>query len=128
MPAELAGWMAVVAGFAAYAMLMRWLDPIRKVAVSNAISPVVQVRPFEEGVEFQKVMAVSLAQLKCAPDPSSSRGDAELQIDAAKYALGRIVADLAKIGIPIVAPTFEPLRQLVREPAPVPAQRQPLAA
>ena len=56
------------------------------------------------------------------------QADAAMQIDAAEHAFNRMLAECAKVTSLVVAPTFEPLRQLVREPAAVPAQRQPLAA
>ncbi len=127
IPADLAGWTAVVAGLAVYAAVLVKLDPARAAPV--VIDLPVRIERFEPNVEFQKIMDVSLRELVRTPDLLSLHAEAALQIDAAKYTLDRIFADLAKIGMPITAPTVEPLLQLVRQPVAVPAQqRQPLAA
>lgn len=126
IPAEIAGWMAVVAGFAAFALLLR-LDLARKDR-RDVIMPSLPASELEPGRDWQKIMDVSLVELVRAPDLRSMQADAAMQIDAAEHAFNRMLAECAKVTSLVVAPTFEPLRQLVREPAAVPAQRQPLAA
>jgi len=128
IPADVAGWLAIVAGLAAYAVLLRWLDPTRKVVVPNVIAAAPPVRRFETGFEFQKVMDVSLAELVRAPDLGSIQARAAAQIDAAEHAFNRLLAECAQVSTPLVTPTFEPLRQLAREPEAAPVQQQPLAA
>ena len=127
IPAEIAGWMAVIAGLAAFALLLRRLDPTQRDILNLIVAPP-PVHPFEAGVEFQKAVAGSLAELDRAPQLRSIQADAARQVDAAEHAFNRLLAECAKVTSLVVAPTFEPLRQLVREPAPVPAQPQPLAA
>ena len=126
IPAEIAGWMAVVAGFAAFALLLRW-DQARKQPreLTIASPPASELEP---GGDWRKIMDVSLVELVRAPDLQVMHADAARQIDAAEHAFNRLLAECAKVTSLVVAPTFEPLRQLAREPAPVPAQRQPLAA
>jgi hypothetical protein len=126
IPAEIAGWMAVVAGFAAFALLLR-LDQARKDR-RDVVMPSPAASELEPGRDWQKIMDVSLVELVRAPDLRSMQADAAMQIDAAEHAFNRMLAECAKVTSLVVAPTFEPLRQLVREPAAVPAQRQPLAA
>jgi hypothetical protein len=126
MPAELAGWMAVVAGFAAFALLLR-LDQARKER-RDVVIPRPPASALEPGRDWQKIMDVSLVELVRAPDLRSMQADAARQIDAAEHAFNRLLAECAKVTSLVLAPTFEPLRQLVHEPTPVPAQRQPLAA
>ena len=126
MPAEIAGWMAVAAGFAAFALLLR-LDQARKDRRNVVISPP-PASELEPGRDWQKIMDVSLVELVRAPDLQSIQADAAMQIDAAEHAFNRMLAECAKVTSLVVAPTFEPLRRLVREPVPVPAQQQPLAA
>jgi hypothetical protein len=126
VPAEIAGWMAVVAGFAAFALLLR-LDQARKER-RDVIMPSPPASELEPGRDWQKIMDVSLVELVRAPDLRSMQADAARQVDAAEHAFNRMLAECAKVTSLVVAPTFEPLRQLVREPAVVPAQQQPLAA
>lgn len=126
IPAEIAGWMAVVAGFAVYAAVLVKLDPARVAPV--VIDLPIRTERLEPNVEFQKVMKVSLVELVRAPDLRSMQADAARQVDAAEHAFNRMLAECAKVTSLVVAPAFEPLRQLVREPAAVTAQRQPLAA
>jgi hypothetical protein len=126
MPAEIAGWMSVVAGFAAFALLLR-LDQARKDR-RNVIIPPSPACELEAGRDWQKIMDVSLVELVRAPDLRSMQADAALQIDAAEHAFNRMLAECAKVTSLVVAPTFEPLRQLAGETAVVPAQQQPLAA
>jgi hypothetical protein len=125
IPAEIAGWMAVVAGFAAFALLLRWLDPTRSDILNLIIAPP-PVRQLEPGMEFQKL--IGILQPKSGSDLQTVQKLAITQVDAADYAINLMKAELAKVTSFVVAPTFEPLRQLVREPAPVSAQPQPLAA
>jgi hypothetical protein len=125
IPAEIAGWMAVVAGFAVLAMLLRWLDPTRSDILNLIIAPP-PVRQLEPGMEFQKL--IGILQPTSGSDLQTVQKLAITQVDAADYAINLMKAELAKVTSFVVAPTFEPLRQLVREPAPVPAQPQPLAA
>jgi hypothetical protein len=51
-----------------------------------------------------------------------------MQVDAAEHAFNRMLAECAKVTSLVIAPTFEPLRQLAREPAAAPDQQQSLAA
>jgi hypothetical protein len=127
IPAEIAGWMAVVAGFAAFALLLR-LDQARKDSHNVLVIPPQPAGELEPGRDWQKIMDVSLVELDRAPDLRSMQAEAARQVDAAEHAFNRMLAECAKVTSLVVAPTFEPLRQLVREPAPVPAQHQPLAA
>ena len=126
IPAEIAGWMAVIAGLAAFALLLRWgqaREQPRELII--APPPACELKP---GSDWRKIMDVSLVELVRAPDLQVMHADAAKQIDAAEHAFNRLLAECAKVTSLVVAPTFEPLRQLVREPAPVPAQPQPLAA
>lgn len=127
IPADIAGWTAVVAGLVAFALLLRWLDPTRSDILNLIIAPP-PVRQLEPGRDWQKIMDVSLVELVRGPDLLSLHADAALQIDAAEHAFNRLLAECAKVTSLVVAPTFEPLRQLAHEPVAVPAQRQPLAA
>lgn len=127
IPAEIAGWMAIVAGMAAFALLLRRLDRPRQDRRTKIV-PAAQARQLEPGRDWQKIMDVSLVELVRAPDLRSMQADAARQVDAAEHAFNRLLAECAKVTSLVVAPTFEPLRQLVREPAAVPAQQQPLAA
>jgi len=126
MPAEIAGWTSVVAGLAAFALLLR-LDQSRKDR-RNVIIPPPPAGELEPGRDWQKIMDVSLVELVRAPDLQSMQADAALQIDAAEHAFNRMLAECAKVTSLVVAPTFEPLRQLARETAVLPVQQQPLAA
>lgn len=126
MPAEIAGWTSVVAGLAAFALLLR-LDQSRKERRNVVIAPP-PVSELEAGRDWQKIMDVSLVELVGAPDLQSMQADAALQIDAAEHAFNRMLAECAKVTSLVVAPTFEPLRQLARETAVLPVQQQPLAA
>ncbi|MBX9591111.1 MAG: hypothetical protein K2X43_17635 [Hyphomonadaceae bacterium] len=85
-------------------------------------------RRLAPGSEWQKIMSISLAELSRAPDLQSMQARAALQIDAAEHAFNRLIAECAKVSAPVVAPTFEPARQLVREPANAPVRQRPLAA
>lgn len=127
VPAEIAGWIAVVAGFAVFALLLR-LDQARKDSRSVVVIPSLPANELEPGRDWQKIMDVSLVELVRAPDLRSMQADAARQVDAAEHAFNRMLAECAKVSSLVVAPTFEPLRQLVREPAVVPAQQRPLAA
>ena len=124
--AETAGWLAVVAGLAAFALLLR-LDEVRK-SRPKKIAPLRPARVFEPGVEFKKVLDVSLAELLLAPDLLSIQAQAATQIDAAEHAFNRLLAECARVTKPIVTPTFQTMRQLAREPAVAPRRQQPLAA
>ena len=127
IPAEMAGWMAVVAGFAAFALLLR-LDQARKEPRELIIAPPPACE-LEPGSDWRKIMDVSLVELVRAPDLQVMHADAARQIDAAEHAFNRLLAECAEVTSLVVAPTFEPLRQLVREPAVVLApKQQPLAA
>jgi hypothetical protein len=126
MPAEIAGWTSVVAGLAAFALLLR-LDQSRKERRNVVIAPP-PVSELEAGRDWQKIMDVSLVELVRAPDLQSMQAAAALQIDAAEHAFNRMLAECAKVTSLVVAPTFEPLRQLARETAVLPVQQQPLAA
>lgn len=124
--AEIVGWLAVVAGLATCAAMLT-LSRARP----NRRSPIVLPLPaseLESGTDWQKVMDVSLMELVRAPDLHAMHGDAATQVDAAEHALNRLLAECSKATSLVMAPTFEPLRQLVREPAASPAQRPPLAA
>jgi hypothetical protein len=125
IPAEIAGWIAVVAGFAAFALLLRWLDPTRSDILNLIVAPP-PARQLEPGMEFQKL--IDVLQPTSAWDLQTVQKLATTQLDAADYAINLMKAELAKVTSLVVAPTFEPLRQLVREPAVAPAQQQPLAA
>ena len=126
MPADVAGWTAVVAGFAVFALLLR-LDQARKNR-RNMVVPVPPARQLEPGSEWQRVMDVSLVEITRSPDLQSMQARAAAQIDAAEHAFNRLLSECAKVSPPLVAPTFEPMRQLGREPAAAPVQQQPLAA
>ena len=126
IPVDVAGWIAVVAGMAAFALLLR-LDQARKDR-RNKVVPAPPGRQLEPGSEWQRVMDVSLVQITRSPDLQSMQARAAAQIDAAEHAFNRLLAECAKVSPPLVAPTFEPMRQLGREPAAVPVQQQPLAA
>ena len=129
IPAEIAGWMAVVAGFAALALLLRWLDPSRTTVTPTVIAALAPpMQRFEPGAEFEMTAGKSLAELRVRPDLLSIQKQAWILIDATDHAVNRLRADLAQVTGLISSPTFAPARQLVREPAAVPAQRQPLAA
>lgn len=119
--------MAVVAGFAVFALLLR-LDQARKDSCNVVVISPPPADELEPGRDWQKIMDVSLVELVRAPDLRSMQADAARQVDAAEHAFNRMLAECAKVTSLVVAPTFEPLRELVREPAAVPAQRQPLAA
>ena len=124
--AEIAGWLAVVAGLAAFALLLR-LDQARKSRQSD-VAPLRPARVFAPGIEFMKVMDVSLAEILLAPDLQSIQAQAATQIDAAEHAFNRLLAECARVTTPIVTPTFQTMRQLAREPAAAPRRQQPLAA
>jgi hypothetical protein len=124
--AEIAGWFAVVASLAVFAVLIR-LDQARKPR-QNEIAPVCPAHAFEPGIEFKKVMDVSLAEILLAPDLQSIQAQAATQIDAAEHAFNRLLAECARVTTPIVSPTFQTMRQLAREPASAPRRQQPLAA
>ena len=126
IPADIAGWTAVVAGLAVYAAVLVKLDPAR--AAPAVIDLPVRIERFEPNVEFQKIMDVSLAELRVRPDLLSMQKQARMLVDATDHAVNRLRADLAQVTELISPPTFEPLRQLAHEPVAVPAQRQPLAA
>lgn len=128
IPADVAGWTAVVAAMVALALMLRRLDPNRNVVVADVPMTAQPIGEFAKGVEFQQVMKVSLTELEGAPDLRSIQADAKRQIDAAEHAFNRLLAECASVSAPVVASTFEPARELVREPAAVPAQQQPLAA
>lgn len=124
--AEIAGWLAVVAGLAAFAVLLR-LNEARK-SRPKKVAHIHPARAFEPGIDFKKVMDVSLAELLLAPDLLSIQAQAATQIDAAEHAFNRLLAECARVTTPIVTPTFQTIRQLAREPATAPARQQPLAA
>ena len=126
IPADIVGWMAVVGGLAAFALLVR-LDQARKDR-RNAVTPPSPPRQLEPGSDWKKIMDVSLAELERAPDLQSMQARAALQIDAAEHAFNRLLAECAKVNGSTIAPTFEPVRQLAREPAEAPVHQQPLAA
>ena len=123
IPVDVAGWTAVVAGFAVFALLLR-LDQARKDR-RNMVVPVPPARQLEPGSEWQRVMDVSLVEITRSPDLQSMQARAAAQIDAAEHAFNRLLAECAKVSSPLVAPTFEPMRQLAREPAVAPVQQQP---
>jgi hypothetical protein len=126
IPADVAGWMAVVAGLAMFALLLR-LDQARKDRRSMIV-PAPPAGQLEPGSEWRKIMDVSLAEITRSPDLQCMQARAAAQIDAAEHAFNRLLAECARVSTPLVAPTFEPLRQLPREPAAAPEQQQPLAA
>jgi hypothetical protein len=127
MPADVAGWTALVAGFATLALLLR-LDRARKDR-RVVVGPARPVGQLEPGSDWQRIMDVSLAEIARSPDLHAMQARAASQIDAAEHAFNRLLAECAEVRAPVVAPSFEPLRQLAREPAAVPdQQQQPLAA
>jgi hypothetical protein len=128
VPVDVAGWMAVVAGFIGLALVVRWLDRTRNVVVPNAVAGDRQVCRFETGAEFQKMMDASLAEIIRAPDLRSIQAHASTLVDAADHAVNRLRADCAMVTGLITPPAFEPVAQLKGEPAAPPAQQQPLAA
>ena len=116
----------VVAGLAAFAVLLRLNQPL-----PDRRSPIAVPLPASElqpGTDWQKIMDISLVELLRAPDLHAIHDGAAMQVDAAEHALNRLLVECSKATSLVVAPTFEPLRQLVREPATIPAQRPPLAA
>jgi len=72
------------------------------------------------------VVALATRELSRAPEVAAIQTRAALKIDSAEHAYNRMVADCAKVCGASVAPTFQPARQLTREPEP--QAREPLAA
>jgi len=126
IPANVAGWMAVVAGLATFALLLR-LDQARKDR-RNVIVPAVPARQLEPGSDWQRIMDVSLAEITRSPDLQCMQARAAAQIDAAEHAFNRLLAECAKVSTPVVTPTFKPVQQVAREIVVAPVQQQPLAA
>jgi hypothetical protein len=126
IPVDVAGWMAVVAGFAAFALVLR-VDQARKER-RNMSMPAPPARQLEPGTDWQRIMDVSLVEVSHSPDLMCMQARAAAQIDAAEHAFNRLLTECAKVSTPRVVPTLEPLRQLVPEPAAAPVQQQPLAA
>lgn len=126
MPADAAGWLAVVAGLAALALLVRLgqaREDARQVSVQAPVAA-----PLEPGTDWQRIMDVSLVELTRAPDLHSIQERAAMQIDAAEHAFNRLLAECARVSTPIVSPSLEPVRELPREEAKAPLRQQPLAA
>jgi hypothetical protein len=126
IPADVAGWAAIVAGFATLALLLR-LGQRREVR-SVVVAPAPPARQLESSGDWQRIMDVSLAEITRSPDLHAMQARAASQIDAAEHAFNRLLAECAEVRAPVVVPSFEPLRQLAREPAAPPAQQQSLAA
>jgi hypothetical protein len=126
MPADMVGWLALVTGLAGYAALLFCLDPTRAVGrdVTIALPSVVR---FETRIEFQKVMNVSLTEPVRASALQSMQARAEMLVQASDYAVNLLRTECAKVSMLILPPTFEPVRQLAREPATA-SKRRPLAA
>lgn len=128
MPADAAGWFAVVAGLAAFALLVK-LDQVRKDArQTSGLEPVPAAAPLEPGTDWQRIMDVSLVELTRAPDLHSIQARAAMQIDAAEHAFNRLLAECARVSTPVVSPSLEPVRELPRAEATAPPRQQPLAA
>lgn len=128
MPADVAGWIAVVAGLAAFALLVK-LDQARKDAWQVSVpEPAPAAAPLGPGTDWQRIMDVSLVELTSAPDLHSIQARAAMQIDAAEHAFNRLLAECARVSTPIVSPSLEPVRELPREQAKAPLRQQPLAA
>jgi hypothetical protein len=75
--------------------------------------------------EWEIVTGFLARELARMSEIAALQAGAALKIDAAEHAYNRIVADCARILGPAFAPTFQPPRQLAREPDPA---RQSLAA
>ena len=122
--ADLAGWAAVITGLGVFVHLLA-LDDRRKRA-RDAVKAAGPASRLEPGGEWHKITDVIAWDLARAPELAAMQARAALQIDAAEHAYNRVLADCAKACRLPVAPTFQPMRQLARQPEP-PARR-PLAA
>ena len=77
IPADGAGWMAVIESMAAFALLLR-LDQARKDR-RNKVVPAPPGRQLEPGSEWQRVMDVSLVEITRSPDLQSMQARAAAQ-------------------------------------------------
>ena len=126
--AELAGWAAIVAGLAIVALLLR-LDEARKGKRHDKVAdPAPSIHKVAADADWPAIADVAAMELARVPELVSMQAGAARQIDAAEHALNRLLAECATVMSPPVSPTFEPMRQLVREPSAAPVQQQPLAA
>lgn len=113
---NLAGWVAVIATLAAYAVLLRQRE--RRLAPSLAnCAPLALPARRAPGSDWQRLAAIMDAAQAHAPAIAASQARASQQIDAAEHALNRLIKDCAAVMPVPVTPTFEPSRTLVREPA-----------
>lgn len=128
---ELLGWLMVIAGLSALALLLRLREgrqAARRAAAAKVETEVLQT-PKQLGAarEWRLIADAAMRELARAGELAPMQARAVSQIDAAEHAFNRLAVELAQIGCHIALPTVEPVRQLARQPAAEP-QRQPLAA
>ena len=126
---DLVGWLAVIAGLAAFALLLHLRERRQERPCSAAPARIIQtpLEPMDPAREWSLVTAPVLLELARAHELAPLRARAEACVDAAEHAFNRLIAELASIDCHVVPPTFRPARQLARQPYAIP-QRQPLAA
>lgn len=114
----------MIAGLSVFALLVA-LDDWRKSTrpIVEASKPAQRLEP---GRDWQKVMDIAARDIARVPELASIQARAALQIDAAEHAFNRMLAECASVIAVPVAPAFETVHRLARQPA-TPA-RQSLAA
>lgn len=129
IPGDLGGLAVVMAGLAVFTLLLA-LDERRK-RPSGSARVAKPVRAHDPACEWQTLIGIVEDELSHAPAIADLQARALLQLDAAEHAFNAVLRTCTPYFKPAVAPTVEPVRELVREvpAAPAPArQSQPLAA
>ena len=123
---ELLGWLMVIAGLAAFALLLR-LREVRQVARARGEKAEAERHDAASlagaARQWRLITEAALKELARARELAPMQARAVSQIDAAEHAFNR----LAKVGCHVAVPTVEPVGQLALQPAAEP-QREPLAA
>jgi len=124
IPAELAGWAAVLAGLGLFALLLARIERRTQARAPKMAEPATPAP--EPGFDWHTATATAARDLARASELASIQARAALQIDAVEHAYNRMLAQCATVTDFGLAQPREAAVAPAREPE-TPA-RQPLAA
>jgi hypothetical protein len=124
IPAELAGWAAVLAGLGLFVLLLARIEQRTQARAPKLVEPVTPAP--QAGFDWHTATADAARDLARASELASIQTRAALQIDAVEHAYNRMLAQCATVLDLGTAQPLEPAVAPAREPE-MPA-RQPLAA
>jgi hypothetical protein len=124
LPADLIGWVCVIAGLGAYACLVALSE---RRAAKRRLAPAQPTVPLRDArSDWARLVDIVENGLRQADTIAALHAAATDRIDGLEYAFGRLLEDCAKVmSVPVTQP-MTTIHFLARESAPL--RQQPLAA